>query len=296
MNNYYDLLPAVLSPFFSSIATIFKAGAAKSLTPLIVVAVGGTIGSVILFLLAKFFREKLTFAKIKANWKDLLLVLIFRNLLGELAFTFGLSQTEAVKAIFFTKIEPYFVLIISWLILKEKIKGKHFLLLTVHLLGAVLLSTGGNIHIVGKAQLGDLLVILAMGLFASSYFFGKRLAQNLGAASSNAISMGAASLILLPLVLLSPFPSFNTHSQGWVYLLIYVLLFNVISLTLWYMSLKTVQGWIVSALRYVGPILGAPVAFLLFGETLNSVQVFGATIIILTSFLIAREHFRTNRP
>lgn len=287
-----DILPAILSPFFSSIATIFKASAAKNLTPLIVVAVGGLIGSIILFFLSKLFKEKLSFEKIKSNWKDLFFIMILRNLLGELLFTFGLSQTEAVKAIFFTKIEPYFVLIISWLFLKERVKGKHFLLLTVHLFGAVLLSTGGNIYIVGKAQLGDLLVILAIALFASSYFFGKRLAQNLGATSSNAISMGTASLILLPLVFLSPLPNFNTHSQGWLYLLIYVLLFNVISLTLWYMSLKTVQGWIVSALRYVGPILGAPVAYLLFKEVLNSTQLFGAAIIIVTSYLIAREHFR----
>lgn len=295
MSNYYDLLPAILSPFFSSIATIFKAGAAKSLTPLIVVAVGGIIGSIILFFIAKLFREKLTFDKIKSNWKDLVFVLILRNLLGELLFTFGLSQTEAVKAIFFTKIEPYFVLILSWFFLKEKVQGKHFLLLTVHLIGAVILSTGGNINIVSKTQLGDLLIVLAMGFFASSYSFGKRLAHNLGATYSNALSMGTASILLLPLVFIfSPLPTLASQSQGWIYLLIYVLLFNVISLTLWYMSLKAVRGWIVSALRYVGPILGAPVAYFLFRETLSPAQIFGATIIIITSFLIALEHLRSS--
>lgn len=289
-----DILPAILSPFFSSIATIFKAGAAKNLTPLIVVSVGGLIGSIILFLIARLFREKFSFDKIKSNWKDLISVLIVRNLLGELLFTFGLAQTEAVKAIFFTKIEPFFVLILAWLCLKEKITGKHFLLLIIHLMGAILLSIGGSINIVSKTQIGDLMVILAMGFFASSYAFGKRLAHNIGSTYSNAISMGIASILLLPFVFLfSPISVHASQSQGWLYLIIYVILFNVISLTLWYMSLKTVKGWIVSALRYIGPVLGVPVAYILFGERLNSTQVFGVIIIIFTSFLIVREHFRS---
>lgn len=289
-----DVLPAILSPFFSSIATIFKAGAAKTLTPLTVVAVGGLIGSIILFLVAILFREKLTLEKIRSNWKDLFSVFILRNLLGELLFTFGLAQTEAVKAIFFTKIEPFFVLIIAWFILKEKVTGKNIFLLLIHLIGAILLSTGGNINIVSKAQIGDLMVILAMGFFALSYTFGKRLAHNVGSTSSNAISMGIASVLLLPFVFLfSPISQHANQSQGWLYLLIYVVLFNVISLTLWYISLKTVKGWIVSALRYIGPVLGVPVAYILFAERLNSTQIFGAIIIIVTSFLMVREHFRS---
>lgn len=257
------------------------------------VAIGGLIGSIILFGVASLFREKLTFGKIKSNWKDFVFILLFRNLFGELLFTFGLAQTEAVKAIFFTKIEPFFVLIIAWFTLKEKVTGRDIFLLIIHLIGAILLSTGGNINIVRNAQLGDLMVILAMGFFALSYTFGKRLAHNVGSISGNAISMGMASILLLPFVFLfSPLSMRTSQSHGWLYLIIYVLLFNVISLTLWYMSLKTVKGWIVSALRYIGPVLGIPVAYILFAERLNSTQVFGAMIIIITSFLMVREHFR----
>lgn len=289
---YYGLLFAILSPFFSSVATIFKTGAAKSLSPLIVIVVGGIIGSILLFFIAKIFREKINFQKLKANRKDVLLVLLFRSLLGELFLTFGLSQTSAIKAIFFTKIEPYFVLILAWIFLKEKVQPRHLLLLSVHLIGAIILSTGGNINIVSKAQIGDLFIIIAMGFFASSYNFGKRLAHNAGPISSNVITMAIASVILLPFLFVFTKPTAFANLMGWKYLLAYVILFNVISLTFWYASLKTVKGWIVSALRYVGPILGAPVAYFLLGETLSLTQIFGAAIIIITSFLIIREHLR----
>lgn len=289
----YGLLFAILSPFFSSVSTIFKTGAAKSLTPLVVIVVGGIIGSVILFFLSKLFPKKITFQKLKENRKDLLLVFLFRSLLGELFLTFGLAQTQAVKAIFLTKIEPYFVLILAWIFLKEKVQPKHLFLLFIHLIGAVILSTGGNISIVNKAQIGDLFIIIAMGFFASSYSYGKRLAHKVGSIYSNALTMGMAGLILLPFLLFfSPVTKLYFQPQGWLYLFIYVILFNVLGLTLWYVSLKSVKGWVVSALRYVGPILGAPVAYILFKETLTPAQIFGAVVVITTSYLIVKEHIR----
>lgn len=164
------------------------------------------------------------------------------------------------------------------------------ILLTVHLAGALLLSTGGLFVI---PHTGDVLVILAMLCFASSYIVGKRISHAMGATLGSAIPMGIGSLILLPFAIFSSYSHLATYSyKGWEYLIIYVVLFNVIALSLWFSSLKLVKGWIVSALRYVGPILGAPVAYFMFGQTLNVNQLIGAGIIIATSLLIAREHFK----
>ena len=293
MENYYGLLAAILSPFFSSVSTIFKSEAAKDLSPLIVVSFGGIIGSVILFIIAALRKEKISRKLLKDNLRDLSLLVILRFIIGELTMTYGLANTFAIKAIFFTKIEPFFVLVLAWFILKEKIKAKHLVLLTVHLAGAILLSTGGFFLI---PHLGDLLIIFAMFCFASSYISGKRIAHAIGSTLGSAIPMGIASLILFPFAVFSSYPNlFSYSSKGWGFLLVYVILFNVIALTLWYFSLKAVKGWIVSSLRYLGPILGAPVAYFLFGQTLSTTQVLGALIIISTSFVIAREHFRKEK-
>ena len=289
MENYYGLMAAVLSPFFSSVSTIFKSEAARELSPLIVVSFGGILGSIILFAVALFRKEKISKKLLKENIKDIGILVLLRFILGEVVFTYGLVSTSAIKAIFFTKIEPYFVLILAWFLLKEKVKAKDLLLLTVHLFGAFLLSTGGFTLV---PHGGDLLVIFAMFCFASSYVFGKRVSHNLGSTLGNAIPMGIANLILFPLAIISSSSDIFSYSiKGWEYLLIYVILFNVVALTLWFYSLKSVKGWIVSALRYIGPVLGAPVAYILFGQTLSPTQVMGAVIIIATSFLIAKEHF-----
>lgn len=293
MGNYYGLSAAILSPFFSSISTIFKSEAAKDLSPLVVVSFGGILGSIILFVIAKIRHEKISIKLLKENFKELFLIIALRFMVGELVFTYGLVKTSAIKAIFFTKIEPYFVLILGWLLLREKVKTRNLILLTVHLAGALLLSTGG-IFLIPHA--GDLLVIIAMLCFAGSYIVGKRISHTMGATLGNAIPMGIASLILLPFAIFSSGSNLLSYSsKGWSFLIVYVILFNVIALTLWFSSLKSVKGWIVSALRYVGPILGAPVAYFLFGQTLSAVQMAGAGIIIATSLLIAKEHFRKEK-
>lgn len=135
-----------------------------------------------------------------------------------------------------------------------------------------------------------------MFCFASSYIFGKRVSHNLGPTLGNAVPMGIANLILFPLAIVTSSSDIFSYSlKGWEFLFIYVILFNVIALTLWFYSIKMVKGWIVSALRYVGPVLGAPVAYFLFGQTLNPAQIMGAVVIIVTSFLIAKEHFSATK-
>ena len=291
MNEKYSgLIFAIASPFFSSIATILKSGATKLLHPLIVSSIGGLLGSVILLAFILLSKEKIDLDKIKSNLKNLTLMTILRPLVGVTVFAYGLSMTEGIKAIFFTKAEPYFVLLWHWLLLREKIHSKHLILLTFHIMGAVILSTGGVLKL-GGAQIGDLLVILAMGFFSLSYFFGSKLSNQLGPRIPNAVTMGTAGLILLPFVfVLTPITKLGTETIGWTYLVSYVILFNVIGLTLWFASLKTVKGWIVSALRSLGPIFGAPFAWLLFGETLSIIQIIGGLMILITSALIARVH------
>lgn len=289
---HYGLMFAILSPLFSSIATILQSGAVKLLHPLVVTSIGGLSGSMILFILIILSKEKINSQKIRHNIKDITLMTVLRPLAGATSLAYGLSMTDGIKAIFFTKAEPYFVLLWHWLLKKEKINSRHLILLTIHIIGAIILSTGGILKF-GSAQFGDLLVVLAMGLFALSYIYGSKLSNKLGAKVSNAIVLGLGGIILLPFTLaFSPLTELMNERLGWTYFVSYVILFNVIGLTLWFASLKTVKSWMVSALRSLGPIVGAPFAYFLFRETLSLIQIIGGIIVLITSALIAREHLR----
>ena len=129
-----------------------------------------------------------------------------------------------------------------------------------------------------------------MAFFAGSYFYGKKLSKKIGAMTTNGIAQFVGGLLLLPLMLLITPQGQLVSETGWFYLISYVLLFNVIGLTLWYFSLKTVRPWIVSSLRAIGPLAGAPLAFILFGDVLTSIQLVGAVVVLASSSAIVYEH------
>lgn len=287
------LLFAIISPFLSSISTIFKSEATKALGPFTVLSFGSLLGASILIIFILLRKHKVILKNFRDNFKDLFLLVITRGLLGELLFTLGLSLTLGVKAIFFTKAEPYFVLLWNWILKKEPIKLNHLILLAIHISGAVLLSTGGKFEVIQGAQIGDLLIILAMGLFALSYFPASRVSIKLGASQTNILMLLVSGLFFLPFAFLFSNSQIFNFNKSWIYLFVYVVLFTTVGLTFWFASLKTVKGWIVSAFRSIGPLAGLPFAYLFFGEKLNNLQLLGGAIVITTSFLIAKEHFHS---
>jgi drug/metabolite transporter (DMT)-like permease len=288
----YGIVSAILSPILSSIATIFKSGATKTLSPIAAGSLGSLIGGTIIIIILLLRKKRPTIKKISENRSDFLKLIFLRTTVGELFFVFGLSMTTAIKSIFFTKVEPYFVLFFSWASGKEKIKAIHLVMLTANIFGVLLLSTSGDFSELGSSQLGDFLIIVAMAFFAGSYFYGKKLSKKVGSMTTNGIAQFIGGIVLLPLMLLITPQAQLVSETGWVYLIVYVLLFNVVGLTLWYFSLKTVRPWIVSSLRAIGPLAGAPIAFFLFGEILTFVQIVGAVIVLASSSAIVYEHSR----
>ncbi len=281
---------AILSSVFSSTATVVASIGTRDLSPLLFLSVTGLISSIILFLYSYARREGLTRKSIKKNARDILHVTVLRSFIGQSFLMVGISLTTGIVAIFFTKMEPYFVLIWNWILGRERIKRRHLVLLLIHLFGAFLLISGGVLTL-GSNELGDLLIIIAVALLALSYIPGKRLSKSIGAINSNAMTTGTAALVMLPIsIVVFGYFGESIHPIGWAYALTVALLFNVFALTLWYASLKTVKGWIVSALRAIGPLAAAPFAFFVFGQVLGAVQIIGASIIIATSYIISREN------
>ena len=86
----------------------------------------------------------------------------------------------------------------------------------------------------------------------------------------------APFLLLLARDMFVPTPE---HIAGWGYALATVLSFYVLSNALWFFSLKQVPAWLASALRCVGPVFAAPLAWILFDSRMNFVQISGAQYI-----------------
>lgn len=186
---------------------------------------------------------------------------------------------------FLTKIEPYIVLLIQIIWFNHRTTWQHLTLLAAHIGGAILLSTGGHFT-VSMDTLGDLLLFVAVAGNAALYIPTQRYSREIGASYAAGFSQLFGGLILVPLVVAYSTHSFTfseEHSVGWVYVLLTVLVFHVLSTGLWFASMRHVPPWLASALRSFGPVLAAPIAWLWFNKPLTSIQTVGAAIVIITS-------------
>jgi len=186
---------------------------------------------------------------------------------------------------FLTKIEPYLVLLIQIVWFNHRTSPQHLALLAVHIVGALLLSTGGVFEF-SLNTLGDLLLFIAVAGNALLYMPTQHYSHKLGALYAAGFSQLLGGLFLLPLMLIFARDSLilsSEHLVGWYYAFLTVLFFHVLSTGMWFASMRHVPAWLASALRSFGPVFAAPVAWVWFDQRLSLIQTAGACIVVLTS-------------
>lgn len=278
---------AILSSMLSSLGWVFQGQAVLALTPMVVASAQGLLSGLLYFAHLRWTGTKFPLGLVKQHARAIAEFTLLRGVLAGILLCYALLTTDSIKAMFFTKLEPYFVIFWSWLFTRQTISRYHAALLVVHIAGAVLLSTGGHFDL-GHSQWGDLMVVVAVGLNSYTYMHAARLSKEMGAVHVNGISAIASGVCLLPLAIwLAPASAWNIFSLGWLNLLIVVLMFNVVALTLWYAALRHIDGWLVSALRAVGPVFAAPIAWYFWNQSLSEMQTLGAAIVLLTSAMLA---------
>lgn len=280
---------AILSSMLSSLAWIFQGEAIRLLSPLAVASTQGLFTGVLYLIHLR--RSKLTspIEQLRTHTKEFSALILLRGVISSILICYALSLSTSIKVMFFTKLEPYFVLFWIWLLRGEKISRYHFILLLIHVAGAILLSTSGQLDL-RESQAGDLLLIVAVGISSLTYLYAGELSKKVGSIHVNGICSTISGIMLLPAaIIFSPGSIWSITAPGWIDLIILVLLFNVFGLTLWYSALKHLDGWLVSALRALGPVFAAPIAWLFFDQSLSFLQITGALIVLLTSVMLARD-------
>lgn len=287
---------AILSSVLSSIAWIYQGAAVGALTPLAVASVQAILtGIVYIVHLGPRFVARIPWSAIRRHQRELAIFVFLRCILGAILINLALELSGSIKVMFFTKLEPYFVIFWFWLLRGQLVGRSHLALLLVHVFGAILLSVGGDFA-VDEGQFGDLLIVCAIGIISFSQLYVGKLSQEIGPAHLNGVASTISGFLLLPLALwFSPAEIWNFASIGWLQVIIVVLLFNVFAMTMWYAAMRDLEAWLVSALRAVGPVFAAPIAWLFFNQTLGPLQIFGALIVLATSAWLAKDQKRSDK-
>lgn len=223
------------------------------------------------------------------------------SLVGMLGYTVmifeGVRRTSAVDAGIITATLPAVAAVMSVLFLRDRLARLQW--------GAIALAVAGLMLVQARAGdassatlVGNLLVMGAVLCEAGFVILGKRLAPPY---RPFRLSLGANLVGLalsLPLMLiegrvleLATLPAETLLGATW-----YVLSASVFSLWLWYRGLPHVPAWLAGLATAALPVSALVVSFLVLGESLDTVRVFGALCVLASIALGALTLRRQTRP
>ncbi|UTH73233.1 DMT family transporter [Chromobacterium sp. IIBBL 290-4] len=222
------------------------------------------------FALPRFKRE---WPKLRAQWKQLLLLGLFGIGLTNTFVYWAVQTTTATNAVILNSATPVMVLLLGSLYFRQRLSSRQWLGMSVALCGALLIVLKGNLAAIGAFHFGsgDLLV-LAGGLCWAIYTLGlRKLKPGIDALVQMSVLLLVGELVLLPLFGMEAaqrgLPSLD--GGAWASLIYLGALPSVVAYLMYNRAIAMVGTAKAASFLYLMPAFGAVQSIALLGEELH---------------------------
>lgn len=257
-----------------------------NLTSSAIALLRGVIGSLFLVCTSFFTNEKISLKSIKSNIN--LLALSGTAIGVNWIFLFqSYKYTTISNATLSYYLAPIFVIVLSPLVLKEKLTIKKSVCIMVAMVGLFLIiNTAANeIGGVYNHFLGICYGILAAVLYASVILMNKFM-KNLSGYETTLVQLTLGSMVLLPYVLVkNGVSSLWIAKESMIWIIILGVVHTGVAYFMYFSSMKEIKGQSIAVLSYIDPLSALIFAAIFLGESMSSVQVFGAILILASTYL-----------
>lgn len=251
----------------------------------------GLTGMLFLLLVVLCSKSRLSFESIKKN----LLVLIFSG--AAIGFNWILlfeayNYTTVATATLSYYIAPFFVIIVSPFLLKEKLSVKKFICLLTALLGMVFVSgmVQNGIPKIEEIK-GVLLGLGAAVLYATVIILNQKL-KDITAYEKTIMQLGVSAVVVLPYIIATENISMSAFDAKTVIMLIVVgIIHTGVAYALYFNSMKDLKAQTVAIFSYIDPAVAILLSAFLLKESMDIFGIIGA-VLILGSALISEIQFR----
>lgn len=207
---------------------------------------------------------------------------------GDLAvWHWSIVLTTVATATLLANLAPIFVTLAVWLWLRQQPRLRFVSGLVMAIAGVTLL-VGGDLQISGQALLGDVLGVITAMFYAAYQLTVTRLRSTATTSRIMAWSSVVMAASLLPVALLSGEQFVPMTFGGWVKLFALALIAQVAGQSLIAYAMAHLPPRLSSVGLLLQPVMAALFAWVLLGETLGTLQIAGA-ILVLTGIRIAHQ-------
>jgi drug/metabolite transporter (DMT)-like permease len=264
---------------------IFGKFVTAEFSPLWITFLRWAIAIFILFPIAQWYEKPKWIEILRKHWFPLAIMGVFGGILFN-SFTYlSLEHTSPTNVALISALNPAFIMIFSYLFLREKISFIQIIGLVFSLFGVVFILTEGAPFKVLEAHynIGDLLMLVVDVCWAIYSTVGKRLSM-VTPLTTTTISSFFGVIMMVPFVIAFPIRVSQVTSVGWIGILYIGIFASVCAFVLWNSSVRILGASKSSITMNLVPIYTAAITIILGGK-LNSSQILGGTIVFIGMIL-----------
>ncbi|MFA5318453.1 MAG: EamA family transporter [Patescibacteria group bacterium] len=235
----------------------------------------------------------------KRDWFSLILISIFGGMLGTFMLTKAYfaaldSHTALATVILLQKLQPFFVIFLARLLLKEKFPGHFYFWAIVAVLSAYFLSSEQqgpifvNLHIANKAAFYAIGAALA---YATAIIFGKRLLNHLNPQTTSALRYTVTFIFTLILILATNKFSYvyGISEVQWQALLFVGLVSGALGFIIYYYGLKNTPASLATIAELFWPFSAVILDYFINKNLLNGIQITAAAVLLVSFYFITKK-------
>ncbi|WP_461207310.1 DMT family transporter [Clostridium sp. DL1XJH146] len=236
--------------------------------------------TLVMGILVIFQKKKSEFKKNTAKEFSIMFFLGFLgNYLYYVLIYGALDKTTASEGFILAYTWPMLVLIISFIILKEKVTIMKIIGIFISFLGIIVITTNGNLSHFNLTNLhGDLLALSGALVFALFSVLGKK--YNFDKTISVFIYYLSALIFIVPTVMVFSEIILPTSSSVWGWLIYNGVFVNGISYVFWFKALEGGETHIISNVLYLTPFVSLIYIAIFLDEKILMSSVAGLVIIV----------------
>ena len=208
------------------------------------------------------------------------------NVFGDVAYFFALTRIPVVNAVLIGNLQPIFIVMIGFLVLREERLSKFdYLAIVVMMTAGILIATRSleNLMAFRLGTYGDLVVLSATVAWSTTTIAFRKYLREMNAGVVTFYRFLFASLV---------FAAYLVSSSGFGAVNMYQIMIGIvvgIGTILYFEGLKRNKAAEVSALELSTPLFAAVLGFLVLGELVTQLQIVGMSLLLIGVFFLSRR-------